>query len=300
MPGVAWPAIPGPEGATAFALQFQLDRSQWLAPDELRELQYRQLAALLRHACATVPYYRSRWSGLYQPDEPLTPERFTRLPLLLRRDLQQNFDALKSSAIPPAHGPVTATRSSGSTGAPVQVLKTALGEIVWRAQMLRDHRWHRRDMTGKLAATRHGVLEAEAQGWGPATDSVLTMGRSATLPINTDVDSQLDWLERQQPDYLLTYPSNLAELAKRALARGLRLPRLREVRTMGELLGPEARELCRQAWGVRVTDAYSSEEIGCIALQCPDHEHYHIQSEGVLLEVLDDTAGSAGRAKWGG
>ena len=299
MPGVAWPAIPGSEGATAFALQFQLERSQWLAPDEMRELQYRQLETLLRHAYATVPYYRSRWGSQYQPDAALTPERFARLPLLVRRDLQQNFDALKSTAIPPAHGQVTITRSSGSTGAPVQVLKTTLGEIMWRAQMLRDHRWHRRDLTGKLAATRHRVPEVETEGWGPATDAVLTMGRSATLPINTDVDTQLDWLERQQPDYLLTYPSNAGELAKRALARDLRLPRLREVRTMGELLDPEVRELCRQAWGVRVTDAYSSEEIGCMALQCSDYEHYHIQSEGVLLEVLDGSGRQCGPGEAG-
>jgi phenylacetate-CoA ligase len=32
---------------------------------------------------------------------------------------------------------------------------------------------------------------------------------------------------------------------------------------------------------------YSANELGYLALQCPRHEHYHVQSEGVLLEVLD-------------
>ena len=31
------------------------------------------------------------------------------------------------------------------------------------------------------------------------------------------------------------------------------------------------------------------DEDGYLALQCPQHEHYHVQAEGVLLEVLDDT-----------
>src|SRR6185295_14515719 len=41
-------------------------------------------------------------------------------------------------------------------------------------------------------------------------------------------------------------------------------------------------------WGVGVVDVYSSEECGQIALQCPEHEQYHVQSESVLVEVLDD------------
>ena len=37
-----------------------------------------------------------------------------------------------------------------------------------------------------------------------------------------------------------------------------------------------------------VVDTYSSQELGNIALQCPEHEHYHVQSESVLVEVLDE------------
>lgn len=288
MPGSHWPAIPGAQGAQLLALLFQLERSQWLEPEQLRELQFRQLDALLRHACSTVPYYRESWRGLYDPGEPLTPERYSRLPLLTRSELQANFDALKSTGIPSAHGPVAESRTSGSTGQPVRVLKTGLVQLFWQAIVLREHLWFGRDLNGKLASIRQGVTEGEADGWGPATDAVARTGRSATLPIRTDVDTQLQWLERQQPDYLLTYPSNLAELVKSSAERGIRFPRLREVRTFGELLPPETRELCWQAWGVRVADAYSSDEAGYIALQCPEHEHYHVQSESVLLEILDE------------
>jgi phenylacetate-CoA ligase len=287
VPEIVWPAVPSAEGATALAVQFQLERTQWLPPERLRELQFRQLDPLVRHAYATVPYYRERWRGFYDPDAALTPDRFARLPLLARHDLQAAYDVLKSENVPPAHGFLAESRTSGSTGTPVRVLKTALNELWWRAFTLRDHRWHRRDVSGKLAAIRHKVVTAEADGWGPATDAVLVTGRSATLPISVDMDSQLEWLLAQKPDYVLTYPSNAAELAKRSLARGVRLHGLREVRTMGEVLATEVRELCRQAWDVPVTDTYSADEVGYIALQCPACEQYHVQSEGVLVEVLD-------------
>jgi phenylacetate-CoA ligase len=33
---------------------------------------------------------------------------------------------------------------------------------------------------------------------------------------------------------------------------------------------------------------YSSQEVGYIALQCPDSDRYHVQAENVLVEILDD------------
>jgi phenylacetate-CoA ligase len=288
VPGIAWPAIPGPEAAVLLALQFQLEHSQWLAPERLREVQFRQLGVLLNHAYETVPYYRERWRGVYDPARPLTPEVFSRLPLLTRSELQTRFEALKSTGVPAAHGPVAESRTSGSTGMPVRVLKTALVQLFWQASVLREHQWFKRDLTGKLASIRQGVVEGEADGWGPATDVVARTGPSATLPISADVDAQLKWLERQQPDYLLTYPSNLAELLKSSAALGFRPARLREARTFGEILTSETRALCRETWGVPVADAYTSVETGYLALQCPQQEHYHVLSESVLLEVLDE------------
>ena len=49
-----------------------------------------------------------------------------------------------------------------------------------------------------------------------------------------------------------------------------------------------------------MVDTYSSQEVGYIALQCPDSENYHVQSENVLVEVLDESgapcqAGQIGR-----
>ena len=54
------------------------------------------------------------------------------------------------------------------------------------------------------------------------------------------------------------------------------------------MLLPETRESCMDFFGVSLTDLYSCEEVGYIALQCPEHEHYHVQSEAILVEVIDD------------
>lgn len=288
VPGAAWPAIPASGGAMALALLHQLERTQWLAPEKLLELQLGQLAGLLRHAHATVPHYRSAWAGAYDPTAPLDYRRFARLPLLARRDLQEQFDALRSASPPAAHGAPEERRTSGSTGAPVRFLTTPLAGLYWNALTLRDHLWQGRDPGLTLAVIRRETADADAANWGPATLGLVRTGRSVGHSIFGDTAAHLDWLLEQKPAYLYTYPSLVAGLARLSLERGVRLEGLREVRTLAESLDPALRGLVREAWDVPLTDLYSASETGYLALQCPEGEHYHVQSEGVLLEVLDE------------
>jgi phenylacetate-CoA ligase len=289
VPGAGWPAIPAPGGAQALAILHQLEQSQWLAPDALRELQLAQLAALLRHAHATVPFYKTSWAGAYDPTAPLTRERVARLPLLSRRDLQDGFAQLRSAHPPAAHGAPEERRTSGSSGAPVRFLGTPLDGLYWNAFTLRDHLWHRRDLSLTLAVIRRETERSDAAHWGPATQGLVITGRALGNSILEDAGAQLAWLRQARPAYVFTYPSLVRELARRSLQDGGGLPGLREVRTLAESLGADDRALVREAWGVPLTDLYSASEAGTLALQCPAYEHYHVQSENVLLEVLDDS-----------
>jgi phenylacetate-CoA ligase len=284
--GVAWPAIPDNAGAVAGALQYQLDRSQWWTADELRAQQFRQLAAQLRHAAQTVPYYRDRLPHVeWSPDA--VAEVFAAIPLLKRQDAQLNFETLQSVRVPGEHGAISDGQTTGSTGRPVRFRGTNLTRLLWCALTVRDHLWRHRDFGGKLAAIRSKVENGVYDSWGPATGAMLVTGPCALLNIATDVRGQLDWLCEQDPDYLLTHPSNLRALAQLALERGAKPGRLKDVRTFGETLPEDLRSLCRSAWNVPVSDVYSAEEVGYIALQCPEHEHYHVQAESLLVEILD-------------
>ena len=288
-PENVWPVVPTPPGAALLAMQYQLQQSQWWSPEQLRSQQFRQLNVLLRHAYDTTSYYRRQFDAAdFDPKPTLTEQTFTRLPLLTRAQLQQSFSDLCSQRVPASSGRITENMTSGSTGMPVRFLTTELTAFYWRVFTLRDHLWHRRDFSGKLAAIRLKVKEGEWPGWGSSVDTVLRSGSSATLDINRDVDEQLRWLEQQNPVYLLTFATNLEALARRSRDLGVRLPALREARTISEMLPPGLRALVREAWGVPLVDLYSSQEIGYIALQCPEHEHYHVQPENTLVELLRD------------
>jgi len=262
----------------------KLQESEWWDATRLARAQRWRLDQVTRHAVETVPFYRGR------------AHDFDGLPILTRRDLQDHADVLLSSRIPARVGRQYTKRSSGSTGEPVKVVRTDLEQFYWRVLTLRDHLWHKRDLGGTLCTIRamardsgHGEGEVVRRGWGPGTDLLGGAGRMAMIPLATDVSRQAQWLVRHDPHYLLSYPSNLLALTEHFAERGLALPRLREVRAIGETLTADIAERLRAAWKVPVNDLYSSEEVGLIALQCPSGSGlYHIQSEAVKVEILDE------------
>ena len=288
VPHVGWPAVPDDDSAFLLSIHGQLAESQWWSPEELAARQQGALDRLLDHARRTVPYFRD--DPAYAPGTP-----WAELPILTRAAVQDAGVRLRSDAVPTDHLPVTESSSSGSTGRPVTVQNTKAFALFFNAVTLRDHIWHQRDPMATIAVIRAYVgAGAPPPGgvrnavWGLPVHPIYQSGAMWRLPLETDVAAQADWLVGVNPDYLLTLPSNLVGLARHFRATGRRLPRLREVRTLGEVVGPEVRRLCRDVFGARVTDMYSAVELGYLGLQCPTNETYHVQSEVVCLEVLDD------------
>ena len=292
--GSVWPALPSTTGANALALLYQLEHSQWWAPETLQTWQFRQLNELLDHAIRTVPYYRAHLKAAgFEPGRAITPGDWSRVPILTRERLQAAGGDLHSTALPKGHGPTSVVSSSGSTGRPIRSLGTRVGQRFWDAFTLRDHIWQRRDLTGKLASIRAFATGAATyprglrrRDWGGAVAAAYGTGPAVGLSVVSTVEEQAEWLVRQNPDYLLTFPSALRALAYHCRDRGIAPPRLRQARTISEVLTPDIRAVVRQAWGVDIADSYSANEVGYIALQCPDHETLHVQSECVFLEVL--------------
>jgi len=295
MEGNVWPALPSPKGQTVLAILYQMEQSQWWAPEVIRHHQFRQLRALVAHAWDAAPFHRGRLeaAGLKPPFDDLQ-ETWTNLPPLTRGDIQAAGLDIHSSFIPHDHGNISDIHTSGSTGKPIRALRTSMHLRFWSAFTAREHIWHRRDTMGKLAVIRNSTAGQDLfphgtryRHWG-STQRAFDTGPCVGLNINSSAAEQLDWLVRQNPEYLLTHPTNLLRVLQLSAEEGVRLPNLRDVQTLSEILRPELRELCRDVWGVPIKDNYSGREVGYIALQCPDHEQYHAQSEGALVEVIDE------------
>ncbi len=288
MTGIRWPAIAGPRDAPVLALQFQFEQSQWWPESRLLAHQMAQIQNLLDHAAGTVPFYRERLAP-FRGLEPgtLTLEAYRQVPLLSRADIQEAGEDLVSRRLPSAHGRPYDVRTSGSTGTPLTVKGTAVTGLFLTALSLRGHLWHKRDLSAKSVTFRASVPKKRAgarQVWAAG----YVTGPSPIFDITRPVGDLFDTLIEEDPEYFQTHPNVLVELLRLSRETGVRPNKLREVRTMSEVLDAGVRETCLEEWGVPVTDIYSANEMGTIAHQCPDHTHYHVQAESVLVEVLDE------------
>jgi phenylacetate-CoA ligase len=258
------------------------------APD-LAARQREWLRALARHAAKQSPHFEKRLkaAGL-TPDELAAPGGLQALPPLTRRQLVSARESLFCRSVPREHGQVDSASTTGSTGEPVTVRRTQHFSLHWLALTLREHLWHRRDFSGRLAIVRANVFtEQDAPDWGAPCSLVFRTGRSATRPFKYSIEDLVRWLSEFSPHYLLALPSTLIEIIAELERTGRRLPNMRGVRTLSETVTPHLREEVWRLLGVEVQDVYSSMEGGLIATQCPEQGNYHV-SEQVILEVVDE------------
>jgi phenylacetate-CoA ligase len=290
VPGIAWPSVLQGLAATLAALSRQFDDTQWLDPAALAALQFRQLGHVVAHCDRHSPHFhdRLRSAGL-NPHDLLSPEGLRRLPVLTRRELQ-TAEHVFCAEVPAGHAPIAEARTSGSTGEPVVVRRTSINQLDWLAVTLREHLWHKRDFRGRLCAIRANIsAPGRLADWGPPASLLFDTGPSLGIPISTDIASQVRLIAEFAPDNLLVYPNNLKAIMQECAARGISLPGLRHIRSVGETLSAQLREEAAAFFHARVADCYSSQEVGYLACECPDAALYHVMAETVIVEILDET-----------
>lgn len=291
--GVEWPAVPAPQAASVLALVSQFEETEWWPMDRLVVSQLDQLTRLITHFCRTSPLVADRMcrAGIREGDR-VTVESFQRIPFLTRLNLQDQRGRLLSTEPPSDHGRTGQVSTSGSMGSPVHVHKSEVSEIFHHALNLRSHLWHKRIFTHKFA-TIMCYVDDHADFPDGCCEDTWTVGYRTGPAVslncaNCSLEDQLTWLERMQPGYIMSYPTNLAALAELSAEKGISLPGLHHVLSFSEAVSDDQRDVIRRVWGVPLIDAYSSAEASLMALQCPDSELYHVMSEHVILEILDE------------
>lgn len=298
IPGVAWPPIHSQRTASLAAQILQLETTQWLPAEAIAQGQAAQLAVLAAHFADVSPAFaaRLRAAGLTAGDLAANLEA---LPPLDRRAAQAAFADRPGHALPAGHALSGHVSTSGSTGTPVVIWKTALGQLDWVALTVRYARWSGTGFGDRLAAIRAGLdVTGPLPDWGRPLSGLFDTGPMLILDIATDTDALIAALQDFEPESLIVYPSTLAAMMTRM--GGRRFARLQRVRTVGEQLPPELRTRVGEEWGLPLFDCYSSEEVGYIALQCPGGAGYHSMDETLIVEILDTDGqpvapGEAGR-----
>ena len=252
----------------------RLHRTQWLSPDQIRDLQWRRLERMLRHAYARSPLYRERFlqAGI-TPADIRSIDDLRLLAVTTREDLRRPEALLASSY--PRHR-LRSSITSGSTG---RRTTSYFDEPAWvLAKNLLKLRARR--ACGVRLSDRIALFQEDAPD-----DTVVRRGaRRQAFTIHRPIGEILPAVRAFAPTVLYGFAGYFARLARES-GNGVRL---RMVFTSGELLDPTTRCTIERGLGAPVLDVYGCTEVKEIAWQCPVREGYHVNADWLVVEVDSD------------
>ncbi len=268
-----------------------LDRSQWLPPEALRELQEAKLRRLINHAYWHVPYYREvmEREGL-RPEDIRNLADLARMPFLDKQDVRENlyFDLMSDRH---RKKDVYRVTTSGSTGQPLTVwVDRHQLEFRWAAT-LRSQQWtgyRFGDRTVRLwhqtiGMERRQILKERLDAW---------MCRRRFIPAfemnAAGLKRMQSVIRRHRPRFLDGYAESFHYLARAGLDTSLRDLSIRGIMSSAQTLDDDSRRIIEEAFGTRVFDKYGSREFSGIAYECDRHTGHHVIAEGYIVEILVD------------
>ncbi len=278
-----------------------LPSNEFLSADEQHALQAEALKGLVGFCAAEVPYYRDLFHRLgSEPDDIQEPEDLCRLPILTKSDVQERAEDLQPQMLVEAG--LIPTLSSGTTGRPTRVLHTVTSRSLYVLLKQREQRWFRFDPSTTFAAIRLPSQLPHQPDGEPLGEGVtcrlpawryagrcFETGPYVAYAVTNPVEKQIEWLERERPAYLMTYPESLEHLA--LAYQGTRPPEsLRGLLAISEQLTPQMRRRVERTFGVPLHQNYGLNEVGLVASRCPEGARYHVHTEQCLVEIVDEGA----------
>lgn len=266
----------------------ELLRTQWLSPEEIREIQNTKLAALIEHAYATVPFYRDTMDerGL-KPSDIRTIDDLPKLPILTKDTIRANYpDKMVSTKYEPSE--LSQSTSSGSTGEPFRYMISRDEKARKWAGLYRIWSWAGYEMGDKWVnltarpprAFKHsGLLQRLEARYSDV------LGLPAQELYAGNADEFVRRILAFKPRMLRGYTSSLYYLAQVMSDRGVKL-NVDIVSTTGETLFDFQRELIESFYGSKAHDGYGGEGME-IAGQCEAVSGYHVNAESVVMEIVD-------------
>jgi phenylacetate-CoA ligase len=267
-----------------------LEKTQWVSPDELLDLQWRRFGTLLEHAYAHVPYYTHimRQAGL----DPvlLTRERsLEKLPLLDRSVISRQRDILRATNLSTER--FVSNGTGGSTGEPLCFFDDR-NESGWsEAAVFRSHRW-----LGVDVGDRSAFL------WGANFDVTKFQGISGRLKSRvlnllmlpawqlSETASDAFWnkLIDFKPKLLVAYAGAIYNWARLLGNDRAPLPSLAAIVVSAETLHEDWRIVIEQSFKVPVYNRYGGRDIKFVAQECPMRKGLHINAENSLVEIVKE------------
>lgn len=267
----------------------QFEKTQFLPPALLQDLQLRRLRDLVEHAYRQCPFYRRRFdrAGL-GPEDVRRLEDLSALPALEKTDIQKHRDRMTAHKWPASD--LIANHTGGSTGRPLSFFLSHDRKCSRAAATIRHNRWAGWDIGDKSAVLWGAPRDVPAGGWRSQLRRAL-LDRQLHLDTGHITEQKLNAfdaaLKRFRPRVILAYAGAAAMFARYLESNGRTPYQPQAIVTSAEVLEERERLRIEQVFGCPVFNRYGCREVSVIASECPAHQGMHTMAEGLYVEVVN-------------
>ncbi|MFA5450509.1 MAG: hypothetical protein WC231_00720 [Dehalococcoidales bacterium] len=277
-------------GTSVMKYYHTLMKTQWWPVEKLQELQNEKLRRLINHAYNNVPYYRELFNNLVlQPGDVQTAEDLINLPILTKHDVIKNFENLKSSDFDKYKPIINST--GGSTGEPLKYyISKDVASINW-AGMFRGWNWAGYKLGEKRIAFGGSSLVPfdKTSLFSRIRQALERNTPLSAVSLNEDkLASHVQYMNKAKASFIYGYPSSIYLLADYCLGNNIQELSFKAVFCTAEVLLPKYRQVIESVFNCKVFDQYGSYDGGAQALECEEHNGFHISAEKVIVETVDD------------
>ncbi len=251
---------------------------------EIRSIQERKLRKLVRHAYDTVPYYRELLeSNKIEPRDIQTLKDLATIPLTSKKQLQdltlkdkisKNIDPLRCESF----------STSGTTGFPLESYFTPHDSTLKNLSWIRTFQMNGLKPWHKMAAFI-GQKEAKNKR---SLHEYFGLWRRREISTWLSAEDWITEIQKWKPDVLIGYVMTLRILAEAIQDKRIEGIKPKMIFHSSALLDSYSQNYIESVFQRKVTDIYGSDEAGCIAWSCRKCGGYHICSDMVIVEALNE------------
>lgn len=262
-----------------------LVNNQWLSRDRINQIQEHKLKLLLKHAYATVPYYRTRFDEAgVTPQQIESLKDLDKIPITRKADLQDlDHHSIVSSLFHLRD--LKREFTSGSTGQPFGIYYdpdfTILRNLLFlRALNTIGYRIGQKILL--ITDTRNKHSRNILPGWHYAA-------------ILMSPQHHLNLLNRFKPAVLYGCRTSLKLLAEHAIEAASIDHKPGKIISTAESLDRATRTLLAKTFDAEVYDFYGLSEMGIVGWECWAHTGYHLAEDATIVEYqpAEDIAGAS-------
>lgn len=277
----------------------ELENTQWLPFGTLKQKQLERLKKILVHAYETTNFYKKRFdeSG-FNPHTLANIDEMEKIPLLKKKEINENLDKMKSSIFSTTDLVKGAT--GGSTGTQLHFFINKESVDRKNACAWRHNRWAGWDIGIPVAAL-----------WGNPKEATTLKARlrrkilNRTMYLDTmhmtpeTMHGFADEINRLSDYVVYGHSHSIYLFADFLIKSGLPIHSPLGIVTTSMMLMNNERQIIKEVFKTKVTDRYGCEEVSLISSECNMHDGMHLNLDHLIVEFIKADGTQAGPGEEG-